>query len=134
MENIFITITGQNHYLGLKPYKVGRIVKIIKDIDNQYDEEAIRVELPFIDTIGYVANSVNTVFAGTCSAGKLYDKIGDYAYAQVMFITHSSVIALVLSPEEVENPSESKAEQKDTKNNIEIDVVPPTAPLSKIGF
>ena len=134
MKNIFITITGQNHYLGLKPYKVGRIVKLVKDIDNDYDEDAIRVELPFIDTIGYVANSVNTVFAGTCSAGKLYDKIDDYAYAQVMFITHSSVIALVLSPAEVENPSESKAEQNDTRNNIEIDVVPPTAPLSKIGF
>ncbi len=134
MKNIFITITGQNHYLGLKPYKVGRIVKIVKDVDNEYDEDAIRVELPFIDTIGYVANSVNTVFAGTCSAGKLYDKIDDYAYAQVMFITHSSVIALVLSPEEVENPSESKSEQKATKNNIEIDVVPPTAPLFKIGF
>ena len=134
MNNIFITITGQNHYLGLKPYKVGRIVKIVKDVDNEHDEDAIRVELPFIDTIGYVANSVNTVFAGTCSAGKLYDKIDDYAYAQVMFITHSSVIALVLSPEEVENPSESKAEQNDTKNNIEIDIVPPSAPLSKIGF
>ena len=134
MKNIFITITGQNHYLGLKPYKVGRIVKIVKDVDNEYDEDAIRVELPFIDTIGYVANSVNTVFAGTCSAGKLYDKIDDYAYAQVMFITHSSVIALVLSPEEEENPSESKAEQNDTKNNIEIDVVSPTPPLSKIGF
>ena len=134
MKNIFITITGQNHYLGLKPYKVGRIVKIVKDVDNEHDEDAIRVELPFIDTIGYVANSVNTVFAGTCSAGKLYDKIDDYAYAQVMFITHSSVIALVLSPEEVENPSESKAEQNDTKNNIEIDIVPPSAPLSKIGF
>lgn len=134
MKNIFITITGQNHYLGLKPYKVGRIVKIVKDVDNEYDEDAIRVELPFIDTIGYVANSVNTVFAGTCSAGKLYDKIDDYAYAQVMFITHSSVIALVLSPEEVENPSESKAEQNEANNNIEMDVVPPTAPLSKIGF
>ena len=134
MNNIFITITGQSHYLGMKPYKVGRIVKIVKDINNEYDEDAIRVELPFIDTIGYVANSVNTVFAGTCSSGKLYDKIDDYAYAQVMFIPHSSVIALVLSPEEVENPSESKAEQNDTKNNIEIDIVPPSAPLSKIGF
>ena len=123
MKNVFITITGQNHYLGMKPYKVGRIVKIVKDVDNEYDEDAIRVELPFIDTIGYVANSVNTVFAGTYSAGKLYDKIDDYAYAQVMFITHSSVIALVLSPEEVENSTESKAEQNDTKNNIEIDVV-----------
>ena len=129
MKNIFITITGHKQYLGLKPYRVGRIVKIVKDVDNQYDEDAIRVELPFIDTIGYVANSVNTVFAGTCSAGKLYDKIDDYAYAQVMFITHSSVIALVLSPEEVE-----KAEQNDTKNDIEIDVVPPSVPLSKIGF
>lgn len=134
MKNIFITITGQNHYLGLKPYKVGRIVKIVKDVDNEYDEDAIRVELPFIDTIGYVANSVNTVFAGTCSAGKIYDKIDDYAYAQIMFITHSSVIALVLSPEEVENSNGSKAEQNDANNNIEIDVAPPTAPLSKIGF
>ena len=134
MKNIFITITGQNHYLGLKPYKVGRIVKLVKDIDNEYDEDAIRVELPFIDTIGYVANSVNTVFAGTCSAGKLYDKIDDYAYAKVMFITHSSVIALVLSPEEVENPTESKAEQNDIKNNVEIDVVSPSVPLPKIGF
>lgn len=123
MKNIFITITGQNHYLGMKPYKIGRIVKIVKDVDNEYDEDAIRVELPFIDTIGYVANSVNTVFAGTYSAGKLYDKIDDYAYAQVMFITHSSVIALVLSPEEVENSTQSKTEQNDTKNNIEIDVV-----------
>ena len=123
MKNVFITITGQNHYLGMKPYKIGRIVKIVKDVDNEYDEDAIRVELPFIDTIGYVANSVNTVFAGTYSAGKLYDKIDDYAYAQVMFITHSSVIALVLSPEEVENSTQSKTEQNDTKNNIEIDVV-----------
>ena len=135
MKNIFITITGQNHYLGMKPYKVGRIVKIVKDVGNEYDEDAIRVELPCIDTIGYVANSPNTVFAGTCSAGKLYDKIGDYSYAQVMFITHSSVIALVLSPEEVENPSGSKAEQNDANNkNIEINVAPSTAHLSKIGF
>ena len=134
MKNIFITITGQNHYLGLKPYKVGRIVKIVKDVDNEHDEDAIRVELPFIDTIGYVANSVNTVFAGTYSAGRLYDKIDEYAYAQIMFITHSSVISLVLSPDEVENPSGSKAEQNNTKNNVEIDIVPPSVPLSKIGF
>ena len=134
MKNTFITITGHNHYLGLKPYKVGRIVKIVKDLDNEYDEDAIRVELPFIDTIGYVANSVNTVFAGTCSAGKLYEKIGDYAYAQVMFITHSSVIALVLSPEEVENPNEPEASQNEVKSNAKIDAAPQTVPFSKIGF
>ena len=134
MKNIFITITGQNHYLGLKPYKVGRIVKIVKDVDNQYDEDAIRVELPFIDTIGYVANSVNTVFAGTCSAGKLYDKIGDYAYARIMFITHSSVIALVLSPEEVENNEQSKSEENIVKDRGETDSASNTSALSKIVF
>jgi len=102
MENYFVTITGMNHYLGMNPYKINRLVKLVKEPDNPHDPEAIRVELPFIDTIGYVANSVGTVFAGTCSAGRLYDKFEDYAYAQVMFITHSSVIAIVVPKEEVE--------------------------------
>ena len=130
MKNIFITITGQNHYLGMKPFKVGRIVKIVKDVENPHDDEAIRVELPFIDTIGYVANSANTVFAGTYSAGRLYEKIGEYAYAQVMFITHSSVIALVLPPELVEENGEDAPQ-------VEIERPEPekkTGPLAKIGF
>lgn len=102
MERYFITITGQNHYYGMSPYKVNRIVKLVKEPDNSYDSEAIRVELPYIDKIGYVANSVNTVYDGTCSAGRLYDKFDDYAYAKVMFITHSSVIAVFISKEEIE--------------------------------
>ena len=102
MENYFVTITGMSHYLGMNPYKVNRLVKLVKEPDNPHDPEAIRVELPFIDTIGYVANSVGTVFAGTYSAGRLYDKFEDYTYAQVMFITHSSVIAIVVPKEEVE--------------------------------
>lgn len=97
MSEIYITITGQNHYLGMKPYKVGRRVRLVKDTDNGYDSEAIRVELPYIDTIGYVANSTHTVYDGTQSAGRIYDRIGDVACAEVMFITHSAVIARVLS-------------------------------------
>ena len=134
MKSMFITITGQNNYLGMKPFKVGRIVKIVKEPENQYDEDAIRVELPFIDTIGYVANSVNTVFAGTCSAGKLYDKIGDYAYAEVMFITHSSVIAIVVPPEEIENDDASKNGNNIAKENLEVDDSKASERLSKIGF
>jgi len=107
MENYFVTITGMSHYLGMNPYKVNRLVKLVKEPDNPHDPEAIRVELPFIDTIGYVANSVGTVFAGTYSAGRLYDKFEDYAYAQVMFITHSSVIAVVVPKEEVEEKDAS---------------------------
>ncbi len=107
MESTFVTITGVRNYYGMKPFKVGKIFRIVKEDDNEYDEEAIRAELPMIDTIGYVANSANTVFAGTVSAGRLYDKIDDYAYAQTMFITHSSVIALVLSPEQVEGDDDT---------------------------
>ncbi len=128
MENIFITITGVKNYFGMKPFKVGKIFRIVKEDDNDYDEEAIRAELPAIDTIGYVANSTHTVYAGTISAGRLYDRIDDYAYAQTMFITHSSVIALVLSPDEVEGDKDTPpVKEKESGNNK-----PKTK--AKIGF
>lgn len=125
-KTYFVTITGLNHYYGQKPFEVGRVIKLIKEPDNEYDNEAIVAFLPFIDKIGYVANSTNTVYQGTISAGRLYDKIDDYAYAKVMFITHSSAIALVLDKEDVEETDgdvdvnvtvleDDKTEKKDTK-------------------
>ncbi len=118
MESFFITVTGVKNYYGLKPFKVGKMFKIRKEYDNPHDSEAIVAELPFIDTIGYVANSVHTVFDGTVSAGRLYDKIEDYAYATTMFITHSSVIALVIPREEVEGKESPPTEGPDeTKLN-----------------
>lgn len=119
MDNYFITITGAKHYYGLQPFKINRIVKLVKEPDNDYDPEAVRVELPYIDTIGYVANSVNTVFDGTVSAGRLYDRIDDYAYAQILFVTHSSAIAVVIPKEEIEkdnstpNPDEVVTKKRD---------------------
>lgn len=106
-KTYFVTITGLNHYYGTKPFEIGRIIKLIKEPDNEYDNEAILAFLPFIDKIGYVANSTNTVYQGTISAGRLYDKIEDYAYARVMFVTHSSVIALVLDKEDVEETEDN---------------------------
>ena len=108
----FVTITGINHYYGKKPFEIGRIFKIIKEPDNDYDDEAICAFLPFIEKIGYVANSTNTVYQGTVSAGRLYDKIEDYAYAKTMFITHSSVIAIVLDKDDVENLDDDKSENE----------------------
>ncbi|MBQ2945058.1 MAG: HIRAN domain-containing protein [Clostridia bacterium] len=131
MENAFITITGINGYYGKNPFKIDRVLRIVKEPDNRHDAEAIRVELPFIDTVGYVANSVGTVYAGTESAGKLYDKIGEYAYAQVMFVTHSSVIALVLSPEEVEVDKTEKTEEAVIPKR---EIKKPQGTVNKIGF
>ena len=98
----FVTVTGIEHYYGKKPFRVGRVFQLIKDHRNTHDTEAIMAYLPFLEKIGYVANSVNTVYHGTVSAGRLYDKIGEYAFAKVMFITHSSVIAVVLDRDELE--------------------------------
>jgi hypothetical protein len=125
MENYFITITGLNHYYDKKPFEIARILKIVKEPDNKFDNEAIRVELPFIGKIGYVANSSNTVFRGTISAGRLYEHIDSYAYAQVLFITHSSVIALVLSPDEVEKEDDNidVASKETTSENKDEAVV-----------
>jgi hypothetical protein len=135
--NLFLTITGLNHYYDKKPFEIDRIVKLTKEPQNSFDKEAIRVELPYIGTVGYVANSVNTVNIGTYSAGRLYEHIGESAFAQVMFITHSSVIAVVLPPESDEEVTEhaetEKTEVQSTSNPKEHN---PASPKQKwkIGF
>lgn len=135
-KTYFVTITGLNHYYGTKPFEIGRIIKLIKEPDNEYDNEAIAAFLPFIDKIGYVANSTNTVYQGTISAGRLYDKIEDYAYARVMFVTHSSVIALVLDKDDVEEDDENEVDDKPVPPAIVEDEKPKKKRSSKqpIGF
>ena len=71
------------------------IIKLVKEPDNEYDKEAIRAEIKPIGKIGYVANSVRTVIGDCYSAGRLYDKIGDKAKAEVVFVLPSGVIARV---------------------------------------
>ncbi len=98
---IYITITGIKNYYGKSPFESGRLFKLEKEPDNFYDREAIKVTFPVIGTVGYVANSTSTVYGGTYSAGRLYDKMGNTAFAEVMFITHSSVIARLIDKEKI---------------------------------
>lgn len=131
MSTMFVTITGIHHYYGDKPFEIGRVVRLVKEPDNKHDNDAIRVELPFIETVGYVANSTNTVYRGTYSAGRIYDKIEDAAFAEVAFITHSSVIAAVLPPEDVE---ENESEQIDLPTPEGDEDKPQGKKKFKIGF
>lgn len=104
----FITIPIRNEYYGRKPFKLGKLLTLTKEPDNIHDNEAIKVSVPGIDTVGYVANSSNTVYNGTISAGRLYDRFDDYIYAAVAFVTKSSVIASIIEKDEVEkNPKAS---------------------------
>ncbi len=45
MKKIYFTITGCQHYHGLCFMEKGMKVKLIKEPDNEYDKEAIRVEI-----------------------------------------------------------------------------------------
>jgi hypothetical protein len=98
-KNCFFTVCGTKYYYGMKPFEIDRIIKIVKEPDNEHDNEAIGAELPFIGKVGYVANSPNTVARGTYSAGRIYDLFDTEAYAQVLFVTHGSVICLLILPE-----------------------------------
>lgn len=99
-KTYFITLTGVKHYFGMKPFEPGRVVKLVKDPQNEYDAEAVSVELPYIDRVAYVANSAETVARGTCSAGRIYDLFETFAYARVLFITHASIICVLILPDE----------------------------------
>ena len=68
------------------------IVYLKKEKDNEYDREAISVNLPVLGKIGYVANSPYTVLGESYSAGRLYDKISEEASGKVKFKLDKGVI------------------------------------------
>ena len=81
----YFTITGTNHWHGMDFIEPGMEVQLIKEPDNEYDLEAIKVEMEGLGQIGYVANSPYTVIGQSASAGRIYDKIGDTAKGIVMY-------------------------------------------------
>ena len=87
MAKVFITLTGTKHYFGNDFLEKGTKIRLEKEPDNEYDKEAIKVTYEGLGKIGYVANSSYTVIGESMSAGRLYDKIGDVAYAKVILVT-----------------------------------------------
>ena len=115
MKEMYITITGFKHYYGVAPFKIGKKVKCIKEPNNPYDSEAIKVVMKHIGTVGYVANAPYTAATGTMSAGRIWEKVGKKFYARVMFITSTKVICRVVEEEE------GKTDIKDKEFNKELE-------------
>lgn len=92
MEKVFVTLTGTKYYHGKEFLEKGMKVKLIKEPDNEYDKEAIRVELSGLGLIGHIANSPKTVIGESISAGRLYDKIGEEAFAKVKYVLPTGVL------------------------------------------
>ena len=98
-EELYVTVVGFNNYYGKKPFIIGNQFQCVKEPDNEYDADAIKVEMPGFGTVGYVANSPRTKADGTLTAGRIYDRIGDKFSIQVMFATYTKVICKVLVSE-----------------------------------
>lgn len=78
---------------------------MVKEPDNEFDKEAIKVEMEGLGHVGYVANSPYTVQGESISAGRMYDRIGDTAKGIVKYVLPQGILCeLVL---------ESKDEKKE---------------------
>ena len=95
MKKVYFTITGTKYYHGQDFIKPGMKVILVKEPDNEYDKEAIRVEIPGLNQIGHVANSPYTVIGDSLSAGRLYDRIGKTAKATVVHVLPKGVLCKV---------------------------------------
>ena len=92
MKKTYFTIAGTNHYYGQKYFEPNMEVRLVKEPDNEYDKEAIKVEMDGLGTVGYVANSTYSVLGESMSAGRLYDRIGDIARGVVKYVLPQGVV------------------------------------------
>ena len=92
MSKIYFTIAGTRYHYGQDFLKPDMQVRLVKEPENEVDNEAIRVELPGLGLIGYVANSPHTVLGESMSAGRIYDKIGDEAAGTVLYVLENGVL------------------------------------------
>lgn len=92
MKTIYFTITGTKHCDGHEFLEPGMCVKLIKEKDNSFDCEAIRVEIDGLGKIGYVANSPYTVLGESYSAGRLYDKFKKHTTGTVLYVLSQGVL------------------------------------------
>lgn len=92
---MYFTITGTCFRHGSDFIKPDMKVTLVKEPDNEFDKEAIKVTMEGLGLIGYVANSPKTVLGESYSAGRLYDKIGDTAEGVVLYVLNGGVLCKV---------------------------------------
>lgn len=100
MEKIYFTIAGTNHHHGSEFMEPETTVILKKEPDNEYDTEAIRVEMEGLGLVGYVANSTYTRIGESRSAGRIYDMIGNTARGIIRYVLNNGVLCELKQEEE----------------------------------
>ena len=95
-QTIYFTITGLMRLPDTEFIKPDMTVTLEKEPDNEWDKEAIKVNMAGLGHIGYVANSVRTVVGESYSAGRLYDKIGDTAEGKVLYNMGNAIVCVLV--------------------------------------
>ena len=95
MSRMYFTIIGTAYRYGHDFLEPNMTVRLVKEPDNEYDREAIKVELDGMGQIGYVANSPHTVTGESYSAGRLFDKIGDTAEGTVLYVLPKGALGYI---------------------------------------
>lgn len=99
MEKLYFTVAGTHHHYGTEFMETGMMVKLVKDPENEFDKEAIKVEMPGLGLVGYVANSPYTVKGESMSAGRLYDRIGDTTEGKILYVLPQGVLCEIVNRE-----------------------------------
>lgn len=110
MKKLYVTITGMKYYYGFNPFSIGK-----KEPNNPHDNEAIKVTMKNIGTIGYIANSPYTKANGTMGAGAINNYVKKKFKVKVMFMTSTKIICKVVSG------FKDKYTEEKPENSITID-------------
>jgi len=87
INDVFITINHLDDYAGLGSVRPGMTLRLKKDHNNCYDDEAIAVCSQSGAKYGYVANSVGSVCRGTHSAGYVYQMFVEETDWEIWFVS-----------------------------------------------
>lgn len=92
---VYVTVTGTKHY-DHGNFFCGDVLCCVKEPDNPVDSEAIFAMAPASGKIGYLANAWSTTVRGTWSAGRVYDKVDNTFFVEVLFLFHGTMVARLL--------------------------------------
>ncbi len=120
---IYITVTGTGFRYGTDFVKKKMVFTLEKEPDNKYDKEAIKVILPGVGEIGYVANSAKTVIGECYSAGRLYDKMGETCQAKFKYNLNGSIVCKVKKKSLLEKESKPVKADKQKKQENDLEVI-----------